>query len=56
MNPTENGCSYSDGPDANGRIADQRRLNYLRDHFAAAPSLQNGAAGRLLCLVVHGQL
>lgn len=33
---TENGVSYSDGPDANGRIADIRRLNYLRDHFAAA--------------------
>lgn len=33
---TENGCSYSDGPDANGRVPDTLRLNYLRDHFAAA--------------------
>lgn len=33
---TENGASYSDGPDAEGRIPDQRRLKYLRDHFAAA--------------------
>lgn len=31
---TENGASYSDGPDAAGRIADQRRLNYIRDHLA----------------------
>jgi beta-glucosidase len=33
---TENGCSYGDGPDENGRVADQRRLNYLHDHFLAA--------------------
>ncbi len=33
---TENGCSYSDGPDQDGRVRDVRRLNYLRDHFAAA--------------------
>lgn len=33
---TENGCSYSDGPDADGRVRDVRRLHYLRDHFAAA--------------------
>jgi beta-glucosidase len=33
---TENGASYSDGPDQAGRIRDERRLNYLRDHFAAA--------------------
>ena len=33
---TENGASYSDGPDADGRVRDQRRLNYLRGHFAAA--------------------
>lgn len=32
---TENGCSFSDGTDVQGRIADQRRLDYLRDHFAA---------------------
>ena len=33
---TENGCSYSDGPDADGAIHDTRRLTYLRDHFIAA--------------------
>ncbi len=33
---TENGASYADGPDGEGRIADQRRLTYLRDHLAAA--------------------
>lgn len=33
---TENGASYSDGPDDNGRIHDARRISYLRDHFAAA--------------------
>jgi beta-glucosidase len=32
---TENGASFSDGPDAAGRVADQRRQNYLRTHFAA---------------------
>ena len=33
---TENGASYADGPDANGRVADIHRLNYLKRHFAAA--------------------
>lgn len=33
---TENGASFSDGPDASGRVRDTRRLNYLRDHCAAA--------------------
>ena len=33
---TENGASYSDGPDTKGRVHDQRRLNYLREHFIAA--------------------
>ncbi|MCP4423590.1 MAG: beta-glucosidase [Chloroflexi bacterium] len=40
---TENGASYSDGPDENGRIADARRQTYLRDHFIAAHrAIQNG--------------
>jgi beta-glucosidase len=40
---TENGASYSDGPDEHGRIADQRRLDYLRTHLAAAQrAIQNG--------------
>lgn len=33
---TENGASFSDSPDANGRIADSRRQDYLRNHFVAA--------------------
>ena len=33
---TENGASYSDGPNANGRIPDLHRLNYLKRHFVAA--------------------
>ncbi len=33
---TENGASYGTGPDGNGRVADTRRLNFLRGHFAAA--------------------
>lgn len=33
---TENGCSYGDAPDADGRVRDERRLAYLRDHFASA--------------------
>ncbi len=33
---TENGASYSDGPDGNGRIADTRRQTYLQNHLAAA--------------------
>ncbi len=32
---TENGASYSDGPSAEGRVPDERRRLYLRDHFAA---------------------
>lgn len=40
---TENGASYSDGPDAQGRIKDQRRLDYLRLHLAACHrAIQNG--------------
>jgi beta-glucosidase len=32
---TENGASYSDGPGADGRVHDERRRRYLRDHFVA---------------------
>jgi beta-glucosidase len=40
---TENGASYSDGPDENGRVRDVRRQTYLRDHFAAAQrAIANG--------------
>jgi beta-glucosidase len=33
---TENGASYTDPPDKEGKIHDRRRIAYLRDHFAAA--------------------
>ncbi|MES2056362.1 MAG: GH1 family beta-glucosidase [Pseudomonadota bacterium] len=32
---TENGCSYADGPDAQGRVADQRRIDFLDGHLRA---------------------
>ncbi len=33
---TENGAAYGTGPDENGRIADDRRIEFLRRHFLAA--------------------
>lgn len=33
---TENGVSYSDGPDAAKRVADDRRIKFFRDHLLAA--------------------
>jgi beta-glucosidase len=33
---TENGASYSTGPNGNGDVPDEHRTNYLRTHFAAA--------------------
>jgi beta-glucosidase len=33
---TENGAAYADSPDAQGRIADIRRIEYLRSHLAMA--------------------
>ena len=32
----ENGCSYTDAPGPDGRIRDERRIRYLRDHLAQA--------------------
>ena len=32
---TESGCSYNDGPDANGVIHDSRRIDYHREYLAA---------------------
>ena len=32
---TESGCSYNDGPDANGAIRDTRRIAYHRQYLAA---------------------
>jgi beta-glucosidase len=36
MYVTENGASYSDGPDAHGRVADDRRVAFVREHLLAA--------------------
>ena len=33
---TENGAAYSDGPDDTGRIADTRRIDFIRGHLRAA--------------------
>ena len=33
---TENGASWSDGPDETGRVQDARRINFLQRHFEAA--------------------
>jgi beta-glucosidase len=33
---TENGASYSDGPDEHGQIHDTRRLRYIHEHLAAS--------------------
>jgi beta-glucosidase len=35
---TENGASYSDGPDESGRVDDRRRTEYLRLHIGAVES------------------
>jgi beta-glucosidase len=32
---TENGCAYDDEPDDTGRVADQRRIDYLDSHLRA---------------------
>ncbi len=40
---TENGAAYSDAPDASKRIADVKRIRYLRDHLLEAKrALDNG--------------
>jgi beta-glucosidase len=41
---TESGCSYNDGPDADGVIHDSRRITYHREYLAAlARSIGDGA-------------
>ena len=40
---TENGCAYPDGPDENGKVADQRRIVYLEKHLnALLESIEQG--------------
>ncbi|HEX5696056.1 MAG TPA: GH1 family beta-glucosidase [Acidimicrobiia bacterium] len=41
---TENGASYSDGPDDQGIVDDQRRISYLEGHIAAVLSAREGGA------------
>jgi beta-glucosidase len=36
MYVTENGASYADAPDSRGRVADERRIRFVRDHLIAA--------------------
>lgn len=33
---TESGAAFADAPDASGHVADARRVDFLRTHFAAA--------------------
>ncbi len=41
---TENGCSYLDSPDANGRIPDQRRIEFMRGYLSAlGRAIKDGA-------------
>ena len=35
---TENGCAYDDGPDSNGVVNDQRRLDYYQKHLSSLGS------------------
>jgi beta-glucosidase len=41
---TENGCSYGDYPDASGRVADERRIYFYREHLRElAHAMKDGA-------------
>jgi beta-glucosidase len=41
---TENGCSYGDGPGADGRVRDQRRIDFYRGYIGAVHrAIQDGA-------------
>jgi beta-glucosidase len=39
---TENGAAYADGPDDTNRIADTRRIDFMRGHLRAAHSALDG--------------
>ncbi|WNG27041.1 beta-glucosidase [Cystobacter fuscus] len=41
---TENGASFSTPPDDKGRVPDEKRLNFLRDHFLAARKAMDAGA------------
>jgi len=41
---TENGCSYTDAPDAHGRVPDQRKIEFTRGYLSAlGRSMKDGA-------------
>jgi beta-glucosidase len=41
---TENGCSYSDHPDTQGRICDQRRIDFYKGYLdQLAHAIKDGA-------------
>ena len=41
---TENGCSYSDGPNSEGKINDKRRIEYYRSHLTELKrAIEDGA-------------
>jgi beta-glucosidase len=41
---TENGAAFADEVDADGRVGDQRRIDYLRDHLAAVGRAREAGA------------
>jgi beta-glucosidase len=44
---TENGCAYSDGPGADGKVQDSRRIAYFKAHFGElARAIKDGAPVR----------
>ena len=44
---TETGCGYRDAPDAAGRVADERRIAFYRQHLAQlARAVAEGARVR----------
>jgi beta-glucosidase len=44
---TENGCSYGDGPDANGVVDDTRRIDFYRGYLeAVSRAIEDGAQVR----------
>ena len=55
---TESGCSYNMGPDENGVVDDQPRIDYLESHLGASPTaIQRGVDVRgYYTLVADGQL
>ena len=55
---TESGCSYATGPDANGVVDDQARIDYLDAHLraVAVAIARRRRRPRLLHLVADGQL